>query len=164
MLDCIVPCGKAEESRILPLATGILEGAKLWSQGNIFFLPGAASTMAFLPAFFSSSFRPRGRQNGLMGPLDAQRDAALPKVPVVSKSTCEPKVGSSGCGPSPQLVSWEAQGREPQTPETKNQCVWDEGRGCMGQDGEGRVEAELAGLPPPAELSLRKRPASLSLE
>lgn len=70
----------------------------------------------------------------------------------VSKSTCVPpppplKVGSSGCGPSPPLVNSEAR-REPQTPETENQCVWDEGTDCVGQGRGGSVEGELAGSTP----------------
>lgn len=32
------------------------EAGQMWSQGNIFFLPGAASTMVFLSSFSSSSF------------------------------------------------------------------------------------------------------------
>lgn len=58
-----------------------------------------------------------------------------------------PKVGSPGYGLSPQLVSWEAQERDPQIPETKNQCVWDEGEGLRGAGWRGRVEGESACYP-----------------
>ena len=52
-----------------------------------------------------------------------------PGAPVIPSPR---KAGSPGYGLSPQLMSWEAQEREPQTLETKNQCVWDEGEGLCG--------------------------------
>lgn len=89
-----------------------------------------------------------------MGALDAQTEVTPPKVPGVSQSTCDapsPNVGSAGCGPSPHLVSGEAQERDPQTPETPHQCVWKAGEGLQ--------------VPPsPTQPSSRKHPASLPFE
>lgn len=56
------------------------------------------------------------------------------------------KVGSPGYGLSPQLMSWEAQEREPQTLETKYQCVWDEGEGLCGAGWRAWAEGQVEGV------------------
>ena len=91
-----------------------------------------------------------------MGTLDAQTEVTPPKVPGVSQNTCDPlspNIGSPRCGPSLHLVSGEAQERDPQTPETPNQCVWEaDGEGLRGVGWE-----ESEQVPPsPIQLSLRK--------
>lgn len=58
------------------------------------------------------------------------------------------KVGRPRYRLSPQLMSWEAREREPQTLETKNQCVWDEGEGLRGAEWRGQDRGRQQ-LPPP---------------
>ena len=72
------------------------------------------------------------------------------------------KVGSPRYRLSPQLMSWEAREREPQTLKTKNQCVWEEGEGLRGAEWRGTQQVP----PPRAQLHCPwgKHPASLPLE
>ena len=71
------------------------------------------------------------------------------------------KVGSPQYRLSPQLMSWEAREREPQTLKTKNQCVWDKGEGLRGAEWRGTQQVP----PPRAQLHCPwgKHPASLPL-
>lgn len=58
------------------------------------------------------------------------------------------KVGRPRYRLSPQLMSWEAREREPQTLETKNQCVWDEGEGLRGAEWRGQDRGRLSSCHP----------------
>lgn len=95
---------------------------------------------------------------GLWGPWMLRQRLPHPRCLLCSPAPMTPPPSPQSeqfrCGPSPQLVSWEAQGREPQTPETKNQCVWVEGRDCVGQDGGGRVKGEFADATPTCSTQL----------
>lgn len=70
------------------------------------------------------------------------------------------KVGSPWYRLSPQLMSWEAREREPQTLETKNQCVWDEGEGLRGAEWRGtqQVPSSRAQLHCPRGSTLPRLP------
>lgn len=102
---------------------------------------------------------------GLWGPWMLSQRLPHPRYLLCPGATCDllsSQSRQSWVWAITTAVSWEAQEREPQTLETKNQCVWDEGEGLHGAGSREWVEGELP--PPLAQCHLRRHPASLPLE